>query len=161
MAGRQNWAIFIAYVGALRLVLVACSQAIRAYASVSRFYPQISRYYLFTKDVQHLDTVPFGKVSAGDRLASRHAQEWRRCHCASGGTACLGDHRLCSGAQICSCCMHDRNPPAVRSSVAVFDLKDSPVVGCIDLVGERRSVREGQVATGFGSTTLPSPIVLL
>jgi len=68
MAGRQNWAIFIAYVGALRLVLVACSQAIRAYASVSRFYPQISRYYLFTKDVQHLDRVAFGKVSAGDRL---------------------------------------------------------------------------------------------
>ena len=68
MAGRQNWAIFIAYVGALRLVLVGCSQAIRAYASVSRFYPQISRYYLFTKDVQHLDTVPFGKVSAGDSI---------------------------------------------------------------------------------------------
>ncbi len=58
MAGRQNWAILIAYVGALRLVLMACTQAIRAYASVSRFYPQISRYSLFTKDIQHLDDYP-------------------------------------------------------------------------------------------------------
>jgi hypothetical protein len=68
MAGRQNWAILIAYVGALRLVLMACTQSIRAYASVSRFYPQISRYSLFTKDIQHLDDVTFVKVSAGDTL---------------------------------------------------------------------------------------------
>ena len=68
MAGRQNWAILIAYMGALRLVLVACTQVIRAYASVSRFYPQISRYYLFTKDVETIDTVPFVRVSAGDKL---------------------------------------------------------------------------------------------
>jgi hypothetical protein len=68
MAGRQNWAILIAYVGALRLVLVGCTQAIRAYASVSRFYPQIARYYLFSKDIQTIDNVHFGRVSAGDRL---------------------------------------------------------------------------------------------
>lgn len=57
MLGRQNWAILIAYIGALRLVLMAGSQAIRAYASVSRFYPQISRYYLFVKDVKHLESM--------------------------------------------------------------------------------------------------------
>ena len=68
MAGRQNWAILIAYVGALRLVLVACTQAIRAYASVSRFYPQIGRYYLFSKDIGTIDTIPFVRVSAGARL---------------------------------------------------------------------------------------------
>lgn len=66
MAGRQNWAILIAYIGALRLVLMACSQAIRAYASVSRFYPQISRYHLFVKDVQHLESTNLANPAQGD-----------------------------------------------------------------------------------------------
>jgi hypothetical protein len=68
MAGRQNWAILIAYIGALRLVLMACSQAIRAYASVSRFYPQISRYHLFVKDVKHLDSTKLAHIAPGDRI---------------------------------------------------------------------------------------------
>jgi hypothetical protein len=68
MAGRQNWAILIAYIGALRLVLMACSQAIRAYASVSRFYPQISRYHLFVKDVKHLEGTKLADPAQGDRI---------------------------------------------------------------------------------------------
>jgi hypothetical protein len=35
---------------------------------VSRFYPQISRYYLFTKDIETIDAVVFVRVGAGDRL---------------------------------------------------------------------------------------------
>ena len=46
LAGREQWAIFIAYVGALRMTLNGAAQAIRAFASVSRYYPQIVRYYL-------------------------------------------------------------------------------------------------------------------
>jgi hypothetical protein len=68
MAGRQNWAILIAYVGALRLALMACSQAIRAYASVSRYYPQISRYHIFVKDLQNIDGSALGKVRRGETL---------------------------------------------------------------------------------------------
>lgn len=68
MAGRQNWAILIAYVGALRITLLACSQGIRAYASVSRYYPQIIRYFLFIKDVQNADATALARVERGERL---------------------------------------------------------------------------------------------
>jgi uncharacterized membrane protein (DUF106 family) len=68
MAGQQNWAILIAYVGALRITLNACSQAVRAYASVSRYYPQIIRYFLFVKDTQHLDAIGLAKVEPGETL---------------------------------------------------------------------------------------------
>lgn len=88
LAGREQWAIFIAYVGALRMTLGGISQAVRAFAAVSRYYPQIVRYYLFVKDMQKIDetsfamlregqpviigTLPNGsdiEVKAGDRLA--------------------------------------------------------------------------------------------
>jgi hypothetical protein len=69
MAGRQNWAILIAYVGALRLTLMGCSQAIRAYASVSRFYPQITRFFLFTKDVRNRISAPVASIRRGQTLS--------------------------------------------------------------------------------------------
>lgn len=68
MVGRQNWAILIAYIGALRLTLMGCSQAIRAYASVSRFYPQITRFFLFTKDMQNMSSAPLASVRRGQTL---------------------------------------------------------------------------------------------
>src|SRR5262249_44459456 len=54
LEGKEQWAIFIAYIGALRLTLNGAAQAIRTCANVSRYYPQIVRYYLFMKDVQHI-----------------------------------------------------------------------------------------------------------
>jgi hypothetical protein len=68
LAGREQWAIFIAYVGALRMTLNGAAQAIRAFASVSRFYPQIVRYHLFVKDMQKLDSTPLAKVRPGDKI---------------------------------------------------------------------------------------------
>jgi hypothetical protein len=68
LAGREQWAIFIAYIGALRMTLMGAAQAIRAFASVSRFYPQIVRYYLFIKDMQKLDSTPLAEVRRGDRV---------------------------------------------------------------------------------------------
>lgn len=68
LAGRQEWAIFISYVAALRMTLSGASQPIRAFASVSRYYPQIVRYHLFIKDMQRIDAVPLAQVQRGDRL---------------------------------------------------------------------------------------------
>ena len=68
LAGREQWAIFIAYIGALRMTLQGASQAIRAFANVSRYYPQIVRYYLFLKDFQKLDSTPLAEVHRGDRV---------------------------------------------------------------------------------------------
>ncbi len=68
LAGREQWAIFIAYVGALRMTLSGASQAVRAFAAVSRFYPQIVRYYLFVTDMQKIDATPFAKVKEGDAV---------------------------------------------------------------------------------------------
>ena len=52
LAGREQWALFIAYIAALRMMLVGVAQAIQAFASVSRSYPQIVRYYLLLTDIQ-------------------------------------------------------------------------------------------------------------
>ena len=68
LAGREQWAIFIAYVGALRMTLSGVTLAIRAFASVSRYYPQIVRYYLFIKDMQKLDKIPLVEVKRGDKV---------------------------------------------------------------------------------------------
>jgi hypothetical protein len=68
LAGREQWAIFIAYVGALRITLSGFSQVIRAFASVSRFYPGIVRYYLFSKNAQRIDAIPLAKVQQGDTI---------------------------------------------------------------------------------------------
>jgi len=67
-AGREQWAIFIAYIGALRIALAGISAAIQAFASVSRFYPGIVRYYLFTKDVEKMNAAPLAKVEHGDTI---------------------------------------------------------------------------------------------
>jgi hypothetical protein len=68
LAGKEQWAIFIAYIGALRMTLSGASQAIRAFASVSRYYPQIVRYYLFTKEMQRIDSRPLAQVQPGDEV---------------------------------------------------------------------------------------------
>ena len=66
MAGRQNWAILIAYIGSLRIMLMGCSQVVRAYANVSRFYLQIIRYFLFVKDAQRIASLPLGSAAKGE-----------------------------------------------------------------------------------------------
>jgi hypothetical protein len=68
LAGREQWAIFIAYIGALRMTLNGAALAIRAFASVSRYYPQIVRYYLFIKDMQKLDKTSLAEVKRGDKV---------------------------------------------------------------------------------------------
>lgn len=74
LAGREQWAIFIAYIGALRMTLQGASQAIRAFANVSRYYPQIVRYYLFLKDFQKLE------LDASCRGSSRRSgYPWHAC----------------------------------------------------------------------------------
>lgn len=68
LAGREQWAIFIAYIAALRMLLIGVAQAIQAFASVSRSYPQIVRYYLFLKDIQSINESGFATAKQGDIL---------------------------------------------------------------------------------------------
>ena len=68
LAGKEQWAIFIAYIGALRMTLNGGSQAIRAFAGVSRYYPQIVRYYLFLKDMRKINSTSLTEVHAGDKV---------------------------------------------------------------------------------------------
>ena len=76
LAGREQWAIFLAYIAALRMTLTGVAQSIRAFASVSRFYPQTVRYYLFIKDTANLDTGSFAKIGLGDTVIPRHPSQW-------------------------------------------------------------------------------------
>ena len=57
--------LFIAYIAALRLALTGIAQPIRAFAVVSRFYPQIVRYYLFARDMEKIDLVHFASLEPG------------------------------------------------------------------------------------------------
>lgn len=68
LAGREQWAIFIAYIGALRMTLNGGAQAVRAFASVSRYYPQIVRYALLVKDMQKINDTEFAKVRRGEKV---------------------------------------------------------------------------------------------
>ena len=68
LAGKEQWAIFIAYIGALRMALQGGAHAVQALASVSRYYPQIVRYVLFIKDIQKIHATEFAKVTAGDKV---------------------------------------------------------------------------------------------
>jgi hypothetical protein len=68
LAGREQWAIFIAYIAALRTTLSGAAQPIRAFASVSRYYLQIVRYSSFTKDVQRIDETCLAQPQPGDTL---------------------------------------------------------------------------------------------
>jgi hypothetical protein len=65
LAGRERWVLFIAYIAALRLALTGIAQPIRAFAAVSRFYPQVVRYYLFARDMEKIDSVRFASVEPG------------------------------------------------------------------------------------------------
>jgi hypothetical protein len=66
--GPEQWAIFIAYIGALRLALAGGSQAIGAVVGISRFYPQLMRYYVFTQNARMIDQRHLGRVRRGDML---------------------------------------------------------------------------------------------
>ena len=68
LAGRAQWALFIAYIASLRMMLVGVAQAIQAFASVSRSYPQIVRYYLLLTDIQRINELGFATVTQGDVL---------------------------------------------------------------------------------------------
>jgi hypothetical protein len=68
LAGREQWAIFIAYIGALRMTLNGGAQVVRALASVSRYYPQIVRYVLLVKDMQKINDTEFAKVRHGEKV---------------------------------------------------------------------------------------------
>ena len=68
MTGRADWAVFIAYIVALRLTLASGALVVRALASLSRYYPQIVRYYVFTHDAERLDNVPLGRLEPGEAL---------------------------------------------------------------------------------------------
>lgn len=68
LGGNGSWAIFVAYIGALRLVLSGSSQIIRAFAGVSRFYPQIVPYYAFIQDYRKLDEAPLAPVLRNEVL---------------------------------------------------------------------------------------------
>ena len=66
LAGRERWVLFIAYIAALRMTLTGIAQPIRAFAAVSRFYPQIVRYYLFARDMEKIDAIHFASIEPGD-----------------------------------------------------------------------------------------------
>jgi hypothetical protein len=68
LAGKEQWAIFIAYIGALRMTLQGAAHVIQSFASVSRYYPQIVRYYLFMKDSQKIDSIPLVRVHRGEEV---------------------------------------------------------------------------------------------
>jgi len=66
LSGAASWAMFIAYIGALRLVLSGSTQMIRAFAGVSRFYPQIVPFYAVMRDSPKLDQTPLAIVGHGE-----------------------------------------------------------------------------------------------
>jgi hypothetical protein len=66
--GQADWAVFIAYIGLLRLTLASAASAIRGLASLGRYYPQLARYAIFAQDAERLDDMPFGKLKAGETL---------------------------------------------------------------------------------------------
>jgi ABC-type multidrug transport system fused ATPase/permease subunit len=68
LAGREQWAQFVAYIAALRMALNGIGQPIRSFGVVSRFYPNLVRYHLFMKDMQRLETLEFGRTKRGDAV---------------------------------------------------------------------------------------------
>ena len=66
MGGNADWALIVAYAGALRLTLSGGSQAVTAVARLSRTYPPIVRYFLFMRDAARLDATSLGKPHAED-----------------------------------------------------------------------------------------------
>ena len=67
-AGREQWAIFIAYIGALRIALGGATAVIQVFAGVSRFYPRVMRYHLFVKDAKKMNDMPLAKLRPGDTV---------------------------------------------------------------------------------------------
>ena len=69
LSGSASWAVFIAYIGALRLVLAGSTQMIRAFAGVSRFYPQIVPYYALVQDYRKVDQQSLATVTRDEALS--------------------------------------------------------------------------------------------
>jgi hypothetical protein len=69
LAGRVDWAFFIVYIGALRIVLLALTQGIRAFAGMSRFYPYLASYYWLRQELRGLDNRAFETSKNGDQIA--------------------------------------------------------------------------------------------
>ena len=68
VTGNDGWPIILAYVITARLALIGWLQGLRAFASVSRYYPELVRFYLFQQDASRIDDTPFAQVSTGDVL---------------------------------------------------------------------------------------------
>jgi len=66
LSGTASWAMFIAYIGALRLVLSGSNQMFGAFGGVSRFYPQLVPFHALMRDSPKLDQLPLATVSHGD-----------------------------------------------------------------------------------------------
>jgi hypothetical protein len=66
--GKASWAIFLAYIGALRMVLSGSNHLIRAFAGVSRFYHQIVPHYAVARDCVKLDKSTLATVSHGETV---------------------------------------------------------------------------------------------
>jgi hypothetical protein len=68
LAGRMDWAFFIVYIGALRIVLIALTQGIRAFAGMSRFYPYLASYYGLLQELEGLEDRAFESSKRGDQI---------------------------------------------------------------------------------------------
>ncbi len=68
LSGGASWAVFVAYIGALRMVLSGSTLVVRAFGGVSRFYPQIVPYYALMRDAPKLDQRPLAAVGHGDAV---------------------------------------------------------------------------------------------
>jgi len=66
MSAESDWPILIAYIAALRLALAGGSQAVSAFASISRFYPRMVRFVLFMKSAAALDQKALGTLTPGE-----------------------------------------------------------------------------------------------
>lgn len=61
-----DWAIFVAYIGALQITLSRGLPVIATLAGVSRFYPDILHYFQFEQEIAKMDTVTTATLDIGD-----------------------------------------------------------------------------------------------
>jgi len=68
ISGSGNWPIFIAYIGALRIALTGWTQAVQAFANLSRYYPQIAGYCIFMRAAEGINKTSLGRVTKDDTV---------------------------------------------------------------------------------------------
>jgi hypothetical protein len=68
LSGHGDWPIFIAYLGGLRLALAGSFQAAVTFASVSRFYPEIARFFLFMESARQIDERPRANLAREEAI---------------------------------------------------------------------------------------------